>query len=165
VLVCVPAALPGPGSAARGRVVAKNELEPAVLRAINAERRRHGVEPLRLSAALSAAANVHSREMAQAGFFAHESHDGSSFDKRVARFYPRKGHAEWAIGENLAYASPDISAAQVVALWMHSPGHRENLLSPEWREIGLGAVHADAAPGVFEGMTVTLVTADFGVRR
>ena len=136
-----------------------------MLRAINGERQRHGLPPLRLSTALSTAANEHSREMATGGFFAHESRDGSAFDRRLARFYPRAGHPGWAVGENLAYGSPDLTAAQAVNLWMHSPGHRANLLSPEWREIGLGAVHADAAPGIFEGLGVTLVTADFGVRR
>jgi uncharacterized protein YkwD len=164
-LVCVPALVPGVGSASRERVVAMDALEPAMLRAINAERRSHGLGPLKISTALSAAANEHSREMATGGFFAHESRDGTSFDRRLARFYPREGHGGWAVGENIAYGSPSLTAIQTVELWMHSPGHRANLLSPEWREIGLGAVHADAAPGVYEGLQVTLVTADFGVRR
>ena len=48
---------------------------------------------------------------------------------------------------------------------MGSPGHRANLLSPRWREIGIAAVHAASAPGVYGGHEVTIVTADFGVRR
>jgi uncharacterized protein YkwD len=50
-------------------------------------------------------------------------------------------------------------------LWMNSPPHRANLLAPIWREIGLGAVHSDAAPGVYQGLAATIVTADFGARR
>jgi uncharacterized protein YkwD len=48
---------------------------------------------------------------------------------------------------------------------MGSPGHRENLLSQRWREIGISAVHASSAPGVYGGQEVTIVTADFGLRR
>jgi uncharacterized protein YkwD len=46
-----------------------------------------------------------------------------------------------------------------------SPTHRENLLAPAWREIGLGAVHAIGAGGVYNGLDATILTADFGVRR
>jgi uncharacterized protein YkwD len=49
-------------------------------------------------------------------------------------------------------------------MWMNSPGHRENLLSRRWREIGLGAVHVASAGGEFGGGPVTVITADFGVR-
>jgi uncharacterized protein YkwD len=50
-------------------------------------------------------------------------------------------------------------------MWMGSPEHRANLLKGEWREIGLSAVHVASAPGTFKGLEVTIVTADFGVRR
>ena len=49
-------------------------------------------------------------------------------------------------------------------MWMGSPGHRKNMLAARWREIGLSAVSVPAAPGVFGGRKVVLVTADFGVR-
>jgi uncharacterized protein YkwD len=49
-------------------------------------------------------------------------------------------------------------------MWLNSPPHRKNLLTPGWREIGLSAVHVAAAPGVFEGRETTIVTADFGTR-
>jgi uncharacterized protein YkwD len=48
---------------------------------------------------------------------------------------------------------------------MHSPEHRANILKPEWREIGVSAVHLDTAPGTYGGRPVTIVTTDFGVRR
>jgi len=49
-------------------------------------------------------------------------------------------------------------------MWMNSPEHRSNLLSRSWHEIGLSAVHFDAAPGTFGGRAVTIITADFGAR-
>ncbi len=47
---------------------------------------------------------------------------------------------------------------------MESPKHRENILTPRWREVGLSAVTVPAAPGVFGGRDVTIVTSDFGTR-
>jgi uncharacterized protein YkwD len=69
------------------------------------------------------------------------------------------------VGENLVWASPDLDALGAMQLWPKSPPHRENMLAPRWREIGISAVHAAAAPGTHGGQPVTIVTADFGVRR
>ena len=42
--------------------------------------------------------------------------------------------------------------------------HREDMLSPEWREVGIGALHADSAGGAFKQEAVWVVTMDFGAR-
>ena len=139
-------------------------VESSLLARVNAVRRSHGLRGLKLSRGLSAAAAYHSRQMTQHGFFEHESRGGRSFWKRVERFYGSGGFRAWEVGENLAYGSPDLSPASTVRMWMNSPGHRENLLSRRWREIGLGAVHVDSAGGEYGGSPVTVVTADFGYR-
>ena len=139
-------------------------LEPQVLAAINDFRRAHGLGPLRLSRGLAVAAGLHSLSMAEHGFFEHTSLHGSPFSKRVAAAYPKKGSRVWRVGENIVWASPGLSARQALELWLASPPHRENLLSSAWHEIGLGAVHA-VAGGVYDGRDVTILTADFGVRR
>jgi uncharacterized protein YkwD len=138
-------------------------LEPRVLAAINEVRRAQGLAPLRLSRALTVAAEQHSLSMAEHGYFEHSSFDGSPFWKRVAAVYPRSGR-RWVVGENLVWASPGLSARRALELWLTSPSHRETLLSPAWREVGLGAVRAHAG-GVYRGRIVTILTADFGVRR
>jgi uncharacterized protein YkwD len=102
--------------------------------------------------------------MAEKGVFEHTSLDGSPFFVRLESAYPSHGKRFWSVGENLAWAYPALSARQALALWLASPAHRENLLSPVWREIGLGAVHV-VAGGVYGGRNVTILTADFGVRR
>lgn len=150
------------GSAARS-LTARNALEADVLVQINRLRRSRGLAPVRLSAALRRAADAHSTAMATRGFFAHESADGTAFWKRVARFYPRRSGA-WSVGENLLWSSPDVDAATALRMWMDSPSHRKILLTARWREIGLSAVHAQSAPGVYGGREVTVVTADFGAR-
>ena len=139
-------------------------LAQGVVQQINSVRREHGVGPLVLSVKLSAAARQHTLEMGSAGYFEHESADHSAFSKRLERFYPWKG-CDWKVGENLLYQSPDVSPGEVVKLWLESPGHRSNMLSPAWREVGVAAVHFDAAPGTYAGQSVTIVTADFGARR
>jgi uncharacterized protein YkwD len=152
-----------PGSARA--ITSVDQLEPRVLSELNAVRARHGLGALRLSPQLAAAAERHSRAMGQLGFFSHKSADGSSFSKRIERFYGPAGFRYWSIGENLLWASPEVDAAAAVRMWMKSPHHRDNILRARWREIGLSAVHVTAAPGTFRGLDVTIVTTDFGVRR
>jgi uncharacterized protein YkwD len=143
---------------------AADQLERHVLAELNEVRRAHGLRSLRLSAPLSIAADRHSRAMGRHGFFEHESRDGSSFWRRVKRFYDSRGYRSWSVGENLLWSTPGLDAARAVELWLKSPGHRRNILTPRWREIGLGAVFVLGAPGVFGGRDVLIITTDFGVR-
>jgi uncharacterized protein YkwD len=135
-----------------------------VVAEINAARAKRGLVALRVSPGLVAAAAHHSREMAQGGYFEHRSADGSAFWKRVARFYPSGRGRAWSVGENLLWSSPTIDAPGALRMWMESPGHRKNMLDAQWREIGISVLRVQAAPGVFKGLEVTLVTADFGIR-
>jgi uncharacterized protein YkwD len=153
------------GAAADQPAAAMQSLEQAVLANINALRRQHGLAPLRLSPALSAAARQHSNEMADRGYFSHDSANGSSFDRRIASFYPMGGRRYWSVGENLLWSSPDVDAKGALDMWFNSPGHRKNMLTARWREIGLSAVHVVSAPGTYGSREVTIVTSDFGVRR
>ena len=145
-------------------IAAANGFEYRVLLAVNSVRARHGLRPLRLRRSLSAAAAQHSREMARLGYFSHTSLDGSPFWKRVKRHYGMGRHSYWSVGENLLWSSSEIDAAEAVRRWMRSPKHRANLLTPRWRDLGLGAVRAAAAPRAFQGLDVTILTAEFGVR-
>jgi uncharacterized protein YkwD len=142
---------------------ALSQLESSVLADINAFRAQHGLGTLRLNPQLTVAARAHSQQMAQKGYFAHESADGSVFWKRMRSFYV-SAHS-WSVGENLLWSSPDIDGARALDMWLASPEHRKNLVNPQWREIGVSAVHVTQAPGVFHGQDVTIVTTDFGVRR
>jgi uncharacterized protein YkwD len=153
------------GAAADRPAAAMRSLEQDVLSSINALRREHGLVPLRQSASLSAAARQHTNEMASRGYFSHDSANGSSFDRRIARYYPMKGRRYWSVAENLLWSSPDVDAARALDMWINSPEHRKNMLTARWREIGLSAVHVPSAPGTFGSRAVTIVTTDFGVRR
>jgi uncharacterized protein YkwD len=140
-------------------------LEDAVLGRINQVRQGRGLRPLRYSARLAAAATFHSSDMARKGYFEHDSANGTAFWRRIERFYPSKGFRSWTVGENLLWGSDTYGAAFAVREWMNSPPHRANILSHDWREIGIGAVAVASAPREYHGRAVTIVTADFGARR
>jgi uncharacterized protein YkwD len=146
------------------RVSALAPLEKELVSAVNHERARHGLAPLRVSRQLAAVARVHSLSMAEHGFFAHEAYDGAAFWLRIKNVYPALRGRTWAAGENLAWASPELTADNTVEMWLGSPQHRQNMLAARWREIGIGSVRAAGAPGVYDGLDVTIVTADFGAR-
>ena len=147
---------------ARSRVLSTYEAD--IVRRMNAIRASRGLRPLRVSRQLSAAAAFHTNQMGLRGFFEHESANGADFWKRIERFYPSRRARSWSVGENILWGSPEISASTAVREWMQSPPHRGNILSREWREVGLGAAHFDSAPGEYRGGPVTIVTADFGAR-
>jgi uncharacterized protein YkwD len=147
------------------RSASLSSLDAGVLQQLNKVRAEHHLAPLALSAALTASSAQHSREMAVDGYFEHASHDGTVFWKRIDRWYPQAGFHYWSVGENLLWASPDVDPAAALKLWMNSPEHRANILSPRWHQIGVAAVHVADAPGTFQGQPVTIITTDFGVRQ
>ncbi len=164
VVAVVAMAAPAGASTDSREVSSRAALGRGIVGEINALRAKHGLPRLVVSRSLAAAARKHSLEMAREGFFAHDSPSRGSFGDRVKRDYRTAGFRSWRAGENLLWASPDIDARRAVEMWLESPGHRRILLTPAWREVGLSAVHTASAPRVFDGLEVTIVTADFGAR-
>ncbi len=166
LLVAVALLLPATGVSGRrvAQTSARSLLAGGIVAAVNRIRRSHGLRPLRASPELTEAARLHSLDMGEHGYFDHASLGGGAFWRRIERFYPDRGFRLWSVGENLLWVSPGVSSAEAVTLWLRSPKHRRILLDARWREIGLSAVHVVAAPGVFDGLDVTIVTADFGSR-
>jgi len=140
-------------------------LNRQVLTAVNRFRVAHGLVPLRESPALERSARQHSLEMGKDGYFGHSSANGASFWLRIQHYFRSRSYSYWSVGENLVWAAPGLSAGHAMSMWIASPEHLQNLLTPKWREIGVSAVHVVRAPGVFGGRRVTIITTDFGVRR
>jgi uncharacterized protein YkwD len=88
--------------------------------------------PLRLSRALNDAADDHARDMARRNYFEHVGEDGSQPRDRVQR----AGYNSRLTGENIAFG-PE-SAEEVVAGWLASPGHCENIMDPRFQDTGVG---------------------------
>jgi uncharacterized protein YkwD len=141
------------------------QLQRLVAAQINVVRHEHGLPRLALSTKLTRAGQEHARQLAVAGYFSHDWSDGTPFGTWIRRFYPVAGARRWSAGENLAWSTPSVTAQQAVELWLASPEHRRILLSKSWRQIGLGAVHADGAGGVYGGQSVVILAAEFGIRR
>jgi uncharacterized protein YkwD len=158
-------AAPGTSTTPRTPAATLSQLEANVRLDINAFRARQGLGRLNLSPALTAAARAHSRQMAQDGYFAHASPDGSPFWNRLQGFYPSAAYRYWSVGENLLWVSQPLDGSGALRLWLESPEHRANLMNPSWRELGVSALRVAQAPGVYHGLDVTIVTTDFGVRR
>lgn len=90
------------------------------------------VPPVRYNAELGQAAAAHADDMAARDYFSHMTPEGRDFVSRIRR----AGYTGQPGGENLAMGFSD--AAAVVAGWLASPGHCENLMEPAWTEMGLG---------------------------
>ena len=144
---------------------ASKVVDLGVLAQLNRVRAAHQLVPLTLSPNLSAAASLHSRDMLTRGFFAHSSSDGQVFWKRIQSFYPEGRFSYWSVGENLFWTRGSASAAVSMKAWMASPGHRANILNPDWRQIGISSITSTDAPGTYGNTDATVITADFGVRR
>ncbi|MGK5543434.1 CAP domain-containing protein [Streptomyces sp. URMC 127] len=98
----------------------------------NAERAAAALRPLAADHRLAAAAQAHSDDMVARDFYSHTSPEGSEpWDRARAAGAPHPG-----IGENIACGQR--SAAEVVRGWMNSPGHRANILKPDFAYIGVG---------------------------
>jgi uncharacterized protein YkwD len=132
------------------------QMSRAVLCLLNAQRGSRGLRALRLNGKLSRAAMAHSRNMVTLHYFAHAGADGDPVSRiRRAGYIPRVGL--WMIGENLAWGTGSAaSPAQIMLAWMNSPEHKANILTPGFREIGIGIVpSAPTASGAGATFTTT----------
>lgn len=160
-------AIPGVALAARGQDAAlerRAALEREILRELNRVRASRGLEELRPARGLTEAAAAHSAAMLLRGFFGHSSPDGQLFHERIRRTYPSRGWSTWSVGETLYASADETNGREVVAAWLRSPSHREILLLPGWKEIGIAALWSPAAGGAFGGSATLVVTASFGLR-
>ena len=134
----------------------------ATLCLVNAVRRNHGLRVLRLDPRLSSAAREHSRDMVRRHYFAHYTPEGLSPAQRVRATGYLRPHRHWMVGEALAWWRGRAAPSSIVSGWMHSPPHREVLLDPAFRDIGIGVVLGVPDPVRRDGATYT---ADFGLNR
>lgn len=108
-------------------------LENEVVRLVNIERSQKGLQPLKQNWELSRVARYKSQDMIDKGYFAHNSPTyGSPFDM-IEAF----GIKFSAAAENIAQGQR--TPQEVMNSWMNSPGHRNNILSPSYYQIGVGA--------------------------
>jgi uncharacterized protein YkwD len=139
-------------------------LEPQIVREINRVRDEQGLRPLKVSTALRATALGHTQAMLRGGFFDHTWPDGTTVSDRIQPSYPMRPNRVWTVGEVLFATSGTLTPREAVTRWLASPSHREILLSPTWRDVGIGVVRSPLARGDFGNLPATAATADFGAR-
>jgi len=125
-----------------------------VISLTNQKRQSSGLQPLEFNTTLSQAAEAKGRDMLAKGYWAHVAPDGTE----PWKFFVDVGYKYKYAGENLArdFSNP----ASAVEAWMASPSHRENMLSPKYKDIGVAVVEGNLA-----GVDTTIVVQLFGTRQ
>src|SRR5690625_132994 len=117
-----------------GQVEQLSQFEQEVVDLTNVEREKNGLEPLKADKELSRVAREKSNNMAEVGYFDHNSPTyGSPFD--MMQSY---GIDYRTAGENIAKGQQ--TPEEVVNAWMNSSGHRANILNGDFTHIGVGYV-------------------------
>ena len=124
-----------------------------VVRLTNEKRAEAGLPPVVYNASLSQGALAKGNDMFTKDYWAHVAPDGT----QPWAFFVGAGYNYKYAGENLARDFSD--AASAVNAWMASPSHRENMLSPKYKEIGIGVVD-----GNLSGSDTTIIVQFFGTK-
>jgi uncharacterized protein YkwD len=152
------AACPNPDLAPRADTLPA--MAEATLCLLNGERADHGLAPLAPNDKLAAAATAYAQDLVAGSYFSHTGRDGSGLLDRIERTGYLPGDTGWALGENLAWGTGALSVpGSIMRAWMNSPGHRENILNPAYREVGIGIVTGN--PAAADGLGATYAT-EFG---
>ena len=121
-----------PGQKITIPTVTTTSQEDEVIRLVNVQRSRAGLQQLKMNWQLCRVARYKSADMANNGYFSHTSPTYGSPFKMMESFGLRFS----AAGENIAYGQR--TPAEVMNGWMNSPGHRSNILNGTYTEIGVG---------------------------
>lgn len=113
--------------------IPRPDLEARMLELVNQERAKVGLQPLKADPEMTAVARSHSKDMFARGYFSHYSPEGKDpFDRM------RSAEVKFlAAGENLALGQTLKICHQGL---MNSPGHRANILRPQYGRLGIGVL-------------------------
>lgn len=133
---------------------ASNITAAEVVEQTNQQRAKQNLPPLTVNDQLNQAALSKGQDMLQQQYWSHFAPDG----KQPWDFIKSSGYVYLTAGENLAR---DFSnTPDMVAAWMNSQTHRENILSPKFQEIGVAVID-----GSLQGEETTLVVQMFGTQQ
>ena len=119
------------------------EVERRIYQLTNEARRKSHLPPLSQDDTLVTTARAHSYDMLNRNFFNHLNPDGKAPQDRIAPAYSRTlartGENIWS-GHGYDYGDSKLMARVIMDSWMTSPGHRANLLNPNYTHLGVGVV-------------------------
>ena len=123
-----------------------------IISATNVQRATDSLPPLTPNSKLAAAAAAKAADILAKQYFEHVAPSGVTPAQLIASF----GYEYVRTGENLAMG--DFASDQAVVMaWMDSPGHRANIMSKAYRDLGVGV-----AKGTYQGKTVWVAVQEFG---
>lgn len=110
-----------------------------LLREMNVARAKYKLKPLKMNTTLMRPATLQSRYLADTGRLRHTGADGRPF---WVRFYKAGYSRKKAIGENLGMIGgcDARSGKFMVSMWLKSPSHRRNLLSRDFKNVGIAII-------------------------
>lgn len=149
IIIFFASRLPSPSILGYAANIAPSE----VIRLTNEKRVQAGLQPLVENPTLSQAALAKGVDMINKNYWAHVAPDGT----QPWTFFLNAGYSYRYAGENLARDFSNPSSA--VDAWMASPTHKENLLSANYKEIGIGVVEGD-----MNGVDTTIIVQFFGTK-
>ncbi|MCB5271045.1 MAG: CAP domain-containing protein [Candidatus Cloacimonetes bacterium] len=126
---------------AKTKTMSIENFEKEVWRLTNVERTRYSLRPLIYEPGLVKLARYHSQNMQQRNFFAHRDPQGYDIADRRKHYYPTLVVS--CVGENIGRfrnSAGTFTPQELVAGWMNSPSHRENILHPDYTHLGVGIV-------------------------
>ena len=125
--------------------VGASDITPGnVMAAVNNERTARNISALSSNSKLTAAAAYKSSDMINRNYFAHKDPDGKYIWDRIVA----EGYTPYTtLGENLAIEFRDTEG--LVAAWMNSPTHRENILNSSFKDQGMGVAYGDSSKGQY----------------
>jgi uncharacterized YkwD family protein len=121
--------------------------ERQMVQLVNQERTKQGLKPLIIDTELARVARIKSQDMADKNYFSHTSPTYGSPFEMMKKF----GITYSTAGENIAC---NQSVAKAHDALMNSPGHRKNILSPDFTHIGIGIVQGGPCGKMFTQMFV-----------
>ena len=139
------------------------QVRAATLCLVNRERAAHGEGPLHWNIHLVASAQAHTESMAFHDYFEHLGPGGQTPLSRMRQDgYIYSSHLGFEVAENIGWGSLWLGTPRaVVSAWMHSAGHRANILDGRFRDTGIGV--SPHTNGLAHGQAGGIYTQDFGV--
>ena len=147
----LPVAARSAGVAGQVLAYATNITVTDLFNQTNQQRVNGGMAPLQLSSVLNQGAVLKAQNMFQEDYWAHDSPSGLA----PWHWFDQVGYAYKNAGENLA--KDFATTAGAVTGWMNSPGHRANLMSADYTQVGFAVVN-----GTLQNNQTTLVVAHYG---
>ena len=152
------------GAGQRSPQLSQSQAKRAVICLINKKRAHFHLHGVHGNGKLTRAAEDHSASMNNLNYFAHDSSSDGSPVSRISSTGYMSGASFWSVGENLRWGwGTESTPKSAVSAWMHSPEHRMVMLTPSFRDIGIG--FASGSPTGSDENGSAIYTADFGYRR